>query len=65
MRLAINRVSLYGRFVLTASQQEIGQLVDKALHGDTLHKLSQVPASVEELLEIIDGQLATGQFTKI
>lgn len=65
MRFALNRKALHGRQIITAQAIHVGQLVDQAQHGDTLHKISEPPESGADLVQLVDGQLSAGEYTSI
>ena len=63
MRFALNHTDPYGRTVLT--DDNLPRLLDRAVHGDTLHKLSTAPENAGILLATIENQLRTNQYTKV
>ena len=65
MRYAINRTQSTGRSIVTAAQDRLPELLDIAQHGDTLHKLTELPATGNELVSMVDAQLASGEFKRV
>ena len=63
MRFALRHTDRLGRTVLTDTN--LSRLLDLAQHGDTLHKLQTVPETADSLLEIIEQQLHSNNFTRI
>lgn len=63
MRFALNHLDSYGRIVLT--DDNLPRLLDRAVHGDTLHKLPTAPENACVLLAAIERQLLTNEYTEV
>ena len=62
-RFALNHTDALGRTVHADSN--LSRLLDKAQHGDTLHKIQFTPEYASGLLAEIDLQLRCKQFTRV